>query len=203
MAQQLNLLDRSTRPRRDHFSARRGASGIGLLAALSLVAAAGLHWDASRTQHQAQAVEAGTSTDAADASTQRLATLGTERDRLRDREANLARIRSARDAYAVEGAGGYSEFFRALARQSDGALWITGLAVSADSRSIELRGRMLDGAVLPDYLRRLNGEHRFKGRPFAQLQIRTAAPLPGELGSPFTEFALISQPGASNAGASR
>jgi hypothetical protein len=50
---------------------------------------------------------------------------------------------------------------------------------------------MLDASVLPDYLRRLNAEARFKGRSFAQLEIRSV-PAPGEAPSPYPEFVLRS-----------
>ena len=69
-----------------------------------------------------------------------------------------------------------------LARQTHPAVWITGLTLQGSDDAIEIRGRMTDPAVLPDYLRSLQSEPRFKGRAFATLQIR-----PGGSGSPATD----------------
>ena len=82
----------------------------------------------------------------------------------------------------------------ALARQASGQLWITGLGVSDDGAAIDLEGRMTDSSVLTDYLRRLNAEPRFNGRPFAQLTLRGVDSNGAAL--PYTEFALRSTPAA-------
>ena len=47
---------------------------------------------------------------------------------------------------------------------------------------------MTDAAVLTDYLRSLNAEPRFKGRPFAQLSLKAV----DGAGGVYTEFALRS-----------
>ncbi|OYU72850.1 MAG: hypothetical protein CFE45_38945, partial [Burkholderiales bacterium PBB5] len=52
--------------------------------------------------------------------------------------------------------------------------------------------RMTDASVLTDYLRKLNAEPRFKGRPFAQLTLRGTDNNGAAL--PYTEFALRSTP---------
>ena len=66
----------------------------------------------------------------------------------------------------------YSEYLLALSRQTPGNLWITGLLILPNGHDLELRGRMINPAVLPDYLARLETEPQFKGRRFAQLQIK-------------------------------
>jgi hypothetical protein len=71
-------------------------------------------------------------------------------------------------------------------------VWITGLAVSDDGSAIDLEGRMTDSSMLADYLRRLNDEPRFKGRPFAQLTLKSAGGNGERL--PYTEFVLRSTP---------
>lgn len=79
----------------------------------------------------------------------------------------------------------------ALARQASGALWISGFAVSDDGAAIDLEGRRTDSALLAEHLRRLGAEPRFKGRPFAQLDLRSTDASGGAL--PCSGFALRSQ----------
>ena len=67
--------------------------------------------------------------------------------------------------------------------------------------AIDLEGRMTDSSVLTDYLRRLNDEPRFRGRPFAQLTLKSAGSNGERL--PWTEFALRSTPAAAGAAANR
>ena len=67
---------------------------------------------------------------------------------------------------------GYSDFLVALGRQSQAGLWITNLRVRGDGRDVELTGRMTNPSALPQYLRRLEQEDRFKGRRFAQIEMR-------------------------------
>ena len=79
-----------------------------------------------------------------------------------------------------------------MARQAQPTLWITGLALGQDAQDLTLEGRMLDADSLAPWLRRLADEPRFKGRSFAQLQLRRV----DEAGTAVTEFSLRSVPAA-------
>ena len=74
---------------------------------------------------------------------------------------------------------------------AQGSVWITGFGVSDDGSALELEGRMSAPHLLPDYLRRLNQEARFRGRPFAQLSLNAIDRSSGAV-LPYTEFALRS-----------
>jgi Fimbrial assembly protein (PilN) len=195
MAQQLNLFDARFAPAQLRFSARHGGlilAGV-LLGAWGL--AQGLHWAGGRAQADAAAIQAGMAplraqvgTDAA----QRDGGTAAELARLRAAEATQRRVRAALEAGAAGAREGHAEVLQALARQASGRLWITGLGVSDDGSAIDLEGRMTDSSVLADYLRRLNDEPRFKGRPFAQLTLRAVDNSGNAL--PYTEFALRSTP---------
>jgi hypothetical protein len=104
--------------------------------------------------------------------------------------------------------GGYAEYLHGLARQTVAGLWLTGFTVGADGSGMEIRGRTLDPALLPEYIRRLNGERAFHGHRFAALSVsipEPAKPTPGKAGAivetlplplrpaapPFHEFALV------------
>lgn len=197
MAQQINLLDPALMPRPDALSAVRGLMAAGAVLLLSGVAAAALQWAAaadagkasvSQQQLAAQRAKAGSIAD-----TQ---ALQAQIAQLRAMEASQRRVRSQIDDGPAGRGEGYAAFFAALSRQAHPALWITGFAVSADGHGLELSGRMLDSAALPDYLRHLNAEPLFKGRPFAALDLKAVDPSPGATpaAAPYTEFALRSQP---------
>jgi hypothetical protein len=105
--------------------------------------------------------------------------------------------------------GGYAEYLRGMARQSVAGLWLTGFTVTAGGSGMEIRGRTLDPALLPEYIRRLNGEKAFRGHRFAALDVATPAP-PKSTGQapavgaapaarqapPFLEFALVPEQSA-------
>lgn len=88
--------------------------------------------------------------------------------------------------------GGYAEYLRGLARQTPVDLWLTAFAVGAGGSGMEIRGRTLDPALLPEYIRRLNAERAFQGRSFAELQVSAVAPAAAAaLARPYHEFALV------------
>ncbi|MDD5248835.1 MAG: PilN domain-containing protein [Rhodocyclaceae bacterium] len=88
---------------------------------------------------------------------------------------DLLALRSALVVVLKKGVGaeaaGYAEYLRGLARQTPNGLWLTGLTISDGGASMEIRGRMTDPALLPEYIRRLDAEPAFKGRAFAALTV--------------------------------
>lgn len=88
----------------------------------------------------------------------------------------------ALDTLAGQTAGGrrFSEVMRGLARQSMNGLWLTGFA--AGGETLEIRGRMTEASLLPDYIRRLNGEPAFQGRRFDTLDMKDIKPLAAAAG---------------------
>lgn len=93
---------------------------------------------------------------------------------------------------------GHADYLRGLARQSVADLWLTGFAVSPEGARMEIRGRTLDPALLPEYIRRLNAEPAFRGRHFAALTIGVPEPAPSAgaavgaaVPPPWHEFALV------------
>lgn len=198
MTQHLNLLDAGLRPRRDRFGALPLALAVLSVFVATAMLAAALQWQAARWQAGATLAPVAAAPPPA-----------ARADALRDAELEAARLRALRqqqlrlrEALASGAAGsteGYADWLRALARQAQGSLWITAFAVSAEGGTLELEGRMTDAAALPAYLRRLNTEPRFHGRPFAQLNIRSVGEGAGD-GLQVAEFQLRSLPGAPAAG---
>jgi hypothetical protein len=109
---------------------------------------------------------------------------------------------------AVSDSVGYADYLRGLARQSVSGLWLTGFSVGPDGGRMEIRGRTLDPALLPEYIRRLNAEPAFRGHRFAALSVAVPPPPPGatpdtaESAAPkFLEFALVPEVEPERAGA--
>ncbi len=197
MAQQLNLFDTRFAPARLRYSARQGSLALAALLVLGWGGAQGLRWAADQAQAEAQATQANMAplrAQVAALAAKQDAGAAAEVARLQAADATQRRVRAALEAGAAGVREGHAELLLALARQASGQLWITGLGVSDDGSAIDLEGRMTDSSVLTDYLRRLNAEPRFKGRPFAQLTLRGVDQSGAAL--PYTEFALRSTPAA-------
>lgn len=100
------------------------------------------------------------------------------------------------DAARSQMTAGFADYLRGLARQSVNGLWLTGFSVAQGGDVMEVRGRMLAVDRLPEYIKRLNGEARFKGRQFVSLNISRpdrANPQPTG-GTPYASFVLSAQP---------
>ncbi len=209
MAQQINLYDPALRPLRDAFTAQASLLWAAGAALLAMAAAWALHLG---TPSQAptlnplasQAAAAGAaSTPAAP-----LSGAAAELQRLHDFEAHQRRVHAAILDGGLGARSGHAEYLRALARQAQPQVWLTGFSVKPETKALEIDGQTLDASALPAYLRRLNSEERFKGRPFAHLHIRQppagdgagAGPVSAEaatLGYP--QFTLRSLPTAKEA----
>jgi hypothetical protein len=213
-SQHIDLLDASLRPRRERWSGVAGLQALAVLAVILVLADAGLRVavrratrDARTAQQQLVASQAPASpSNPDDAAAAELATL-------QSHVASTQLVRGAIENGTAGRAQGYSAYLLALARQarSDGAqaLWITGFSVAADGSALDLKGRMTDPRLLPDYLHRLNEEPLFRGHAFAQLSLQ-AVPAAGDIplspvvagaddarvSSGVSEFTLRAQAGA-------
>lgn len=75
---------------------------------------------------------------------------------------------------ATQGSGGVAEVMRGFSRQRMDGVWLTGFSVGPGG--FDIRGRLLDPASLPTYIRRLNTEPAFRGRSFAALDMQGVVP---------------------------
>lgn len=95
---------------------------------------------------------------------------------------------------------GYSEYFKAFARQHADGLWLTGLSIAGAGNEIGVRGRALDASLVPGYFGRLTHERVMQGKAFGSLQITQPQPIRvvGKDGkettvpAPYIEFSLQS-----------
>lgn len=88
-------------------------------------------------------------------------------ERLRQRQHVLAEIESAGGAVAQ----GFSPFLVALARQRPDGMWLTGLTIGGGASDVVIKGRALDGSLVPAYIRALNREPSLSGRSVAELKL--------------------------------
>jgi Tfp pilus assembly protein PilN len=199
MAQQLNLYSPALRVRPVGPTAASAVRWLALAAAVFLVTGLAL----AQWAHRQASSQGDTPLPEADQQARlgetkaRLATrrhaIDAEMQRLRAQEQAAQKVRQTLNEGRVpDSAEPYSSYFKALARQADGALWLTGFSVSADGKTLEIRGRALNASALPNYLERLRREPVFKGRTFAQLQLGSVA-AEGAAAPILSDFVLRSQ----------
>lgn len=87
------------------------------------------------------------------------------------------------------GTHSYTNFLRGFARQTIPGLWLTGFSFDS-AGGMEIRGRLIDPALLPEYILHLNREPAFQGRAFSALSLGEGKAADGEK-APYLEFRLI------------
>lgn len=125
-----------------------------------------------------------------------LAELAGAQAELKERSEAMAALEQG----GVGSSAGFASYLRAFARHTSDGLWLTGFTIGEGGRDMEIRGRMLQPALLPDYIRRLNSEAAFRGRSFAALDMRRGEADKGrpQAGTPRPlEFVLTSNAAAS------
>lgn len=73
----------------------------------------------------------------------------------------------------------FATYLQGFVRQTPSGLWLTGFTVDGDGTGMEIQGRTVDPALVPQYIKRLNGEKAFQGRAFSALQLSIPAPAVG------------------------
>lgn len=198
MSQQINLLLAELRPRRDWLALPLVAGAA--LAGLSIIVVAAL-WQQYRVRtftelQQGVAAELQGLQQQVQGLNQQLAArqpngalqaeLEQMRAGLREREEALRQVEGGR----LGSDSGYASVMQGFARQVMPGTWLTGFSIQ--DGSIEIRGRILDSAQLPAYIRKLNAEEAFHGRRFATLDMKSATLKKdgADASASYTEFQL-------------
>lgn len=206
MSQQINLLSPDLRRKRERVSATHVAllTVVAVLIVLSVAV-----WTRKEAELSAQSAEEQESK--LKALKEQIAAAGKELLARKPNERLLVELAGARSQlegrqevmkYLEHGglasADGFAQFLHGLARQTVNGVWLTGFSVNEGGHDMELRGRALQAALLPDYIRRLNGEAVFRGRSFASIDVHRAdgdKPAPEGAGRNalprFVEFVLL------------
>ena len=105
----------------------------------------------------------------------------------------LQRVSGVLERGELGDTAGFSKYYTALARQNMSGLWLTGVSVAG--ADIGIRGRAMEGSMVPGYITRLTREPALQGKSFASLDIAQGE-LKDEGGkavsAPFVEFRLES-----------
>lgn len=177
MAQQINLYNPALRRQRELLTLPHVTLAAMTLLLVLLAVGGVFQWRAGVVGEQLREVEGRIA-----AETQRMGDLTARATRgggqqevaalqqqIAERREILALLQSG---VGVEpGGAGFADYLRGLARQSVAGLWLTGFSVARGGEAMEIRGRMVDAARLPDYIRRLNSERNFHGRQFLSLSV--------------------------------
>ena len=213
MSQQINLLNPAFRKPRDWLKAAPLAAFAAVLLALLVIAAFAARVSADGRERLAVEQEAHLKTLQERLKT--LSQLAAERKPNAQLAAELADVQAQLKTreeiltYLSNGGigntSGFAEYLRGFAQQVPKGLWLTGFTIGAGGSEMEIRGRMLNAATLPEYIHRLNSEKAFQGRSFASLTINRpeaetkAAAAPAAALPPFVEFVLrpnVTTPGS-------
>ena len=229
MSQQINLYEERLRPRVELATGRN----LGVAALVLFAGMAGWSfWEGAEANRRAQAAteslqEVATAQEKVKELSQAVAQrkvapeLVAELDHAKAMIAARDEVIQVLDSGALGRTIGFSSFMLGFASQAQSDLWLTGFRIAAGGDEIEIHGRMLNPARLPDYVQRLNAVPVFQGRRFAALEIRqvnaedrqaNSAPIsetiavqpgsrPGQAQrpAPFVEFLLRSEPAGGDA----
>jgi hypothetical protein len=208
VSQQINLFNPIFLQQKKIFSAATMAQALGLL--LAGVTALALYGNQRVAAMQKEANAGARQLALKQARFASVASDFAPRRKSADMEAELAaaetqlgalqRVAGVLERGELGNTRGYSEYFRALARQHADGLWLTGVAVAAGGNELDVRGRALDATLLPGYLGRLTREPVMQGKSFGGMEIGQPAPLKASTAdgketaapAPYVEFSLRS-----------
>jgi hypothetical protein len=206
VSQQVNLFNPIFLKQKKIFTALHMVQTLGLVAAGALLLAAyGALKTAELERHAASGKAAAAAAEA------RLAQVALEfpaRQKNKDLDADVARLQqelsALRDVRAVIERGelgntaGYSEYWRAFARQGVSGIWLTGVTLLGPGKEIGLEGRALQPELVPGYIQRLTREAVLQGKTFGSLEITRPGAVPVAADVPaavrYVEFRLATQP---------
>lgn len=215
MSQQINLFNPALLKQKQVFTTDTMLSSLGLLLAGALALGMYAQQSVKRLESEAASVA-----EQLNQKKMRQATVMTEfapRRKTKELEVQLeeaqAMLRALHDIETTLQRGelgdtrGYAEYFKALARQSAGELWLTGVSIGAAGKHIGLQGRALEARLVPAYIGRLTREPVMQGKTFGSLSIGPGASAdkaarPGTE-APYIEFSLQAENGAKAAEAGK
>jgi hypothetical protein len=208
VSQQINLFNPALLKQKKLFAALAMAQALGLL--LAGIVAVSYYGERSVAALQREASAGSELLLKKQASLAVASTEFVPRQKSKELEARIAeadaRLHALRQVSAVldggelGNTGGYSKYFKALARQHMEGLWLTGVSIAGAGNEIGVQGRALQASLVPGYIGRLTREPVLQGKAFGSLQISQAEPkkAPDKDGTrasepaPYVEFSLQS-----------
>jgi Tfp pilus assembly protein PilN len=173
MAQNINLYEAPRKQARQGVSPQRVAAIAGLL----VVTLGTLHWvDRQRTaQLAAELAQLRATHDRISRQTAALPADTAAAQQLQQDERDIAALEQIA-ARLTAGALGRSDAFtahlQALARSTTDGVWLTGIRIDNASKTLELEGRALDPARVPQLFTALRNEPLFGGLAFSAFELK-------------------------------
>jgi Tfp pilus assembly protein PilN len=219
VSQQINLFNPVFLKQKKRFNFVNMLQAVGILCALQLVLLAYGHYVLAKVEKDAA--------DGKAALEQKQEELNRTLEQYKPRKSNpvlqaeiaqveadiaaLRRVETVLNQGSLGNTAGYSEYFRAFARQNVSGMWLTGVNIIGAGVDISVEGRAMQAALIPGYILRLTGEQVMNGKTFADLRIERPlqAPAPAVLSdaaptapaapaapaaAQFVEFRLQSKP---------
>lgn len=195
MSQQINLFNPIFLKQKRHFSAVTMAQAVGVV----LVGVLAMHAFQVRQNHTLAGALAQAN-EQLEARTVQITRFGTEfstqgasrllANELATAEARLAQRRDLLDDVKTGVGGdaqGYSRYLAALARQTMPGVWLTGLDIGGKSGALVIKGRALDSALVPAYMRALSRAAPLAGRRVDEMRLSAKEPAPPSAGAAFRD----------------
>ncbi len=184
MSQQINLFNPIFLKRKKYFSAVTMAQALGLILLGSVVLvlyaslqASGLSRDLANSSALLAVTQAQWDKVNADyGPRQKSKTL---EDEIQKAETDVKAVQTVFDILKKGEFGntkGYSEYLRALSRQSFDGVWLTGLSIVGAGNELVIQGRALQSESVPLYISRLKREPVLQGTSFASLEMQVQVP---------------------------
>jgi len=181
VSQEINLLNPALRPQLDWLSFRMVAPATLIVLALLVASTAFVRYRLATAQREERAASAQLaaarqemqSLQSALAARKQSPALIAEAGRLQaaiGQRREVLRLANGLAAQKDSVAG----VMRGFSQQRVDGVWLTAFSVGPSG--FDLSGRLLDPALLPAYIRRLNAEPAFRGRHFAALDMRGVEP---------------------------
>jgi len=179
MPQQINLLNKEFRPKRELLNADfMLKTAIGFALALGVyagivsrdahkLASQREEWVQRAQEGQARLMRAVTQTPTPEDNKALLDKIAVEEEKAHSREQVLAVLKSG----AVGEGGGFSGMLQAFARQSLNGLWLTGISTNSAGDQMRISGRAVSPELIAQYIGRLSGEQSLHGRTFATFEV--------------------------------
>lgn len=211
MSQQINLFNPIFRKQKKYFSSVTMLQALGIICVFCALLVLDASNRARDLQRQLAAADARVVAREA-----RLAEVRAQfppraknkalQDEIKAAERELQVLVTASDTVRAGGFGdtrGFSEYFRAFARQRVEGLWLTEVTVGAGGSQLGVQGNTLQAELVPQYMQRLAREPVMKGKVFRTLEIgapvvQEGAPAatPAQSAPSYLSFSLQSAPPA-------
>jgi hypothetical protein len=199
VSQQINLFNPLFRRQKKYFSAATMLQALSLLL-LGSVLVYGYAWYRTSTINERSA-QSASNLKATQAQLLEMSAQAGPRQPsqlLIDEVARMeAKVRARRHIVGLLGTGelgnreGFSEYFRALSRQTMNGVWITRFHVSGVEDDVAISGRALRPELVPVFLYRLKTETVLAGKSFSAMEMRLPAAETAADGKPQADYRFI------------